>query len=220
MENLASKSPEYFQPRFSDGELNFWPKCQSHLQRFDHLPDPEYQGQINRIEEKRNKFINALSGYAKKISCSFTVTPPELVVEAHGAINDIWAHIIEADIVQIPRFVLERRPRGKEFVPFRREIPAVFILVNMAHEVSHLERRRKRPEIYQKLFNESSRGERHKINITPEIKAEEIATDKRAYRLLKKLGVPITPETFVAQIPRDDKMPTYREEIMEKLREI
>jgi hypothetical protein len=89
----------------------------------------------------------------------------------------------------------------------------------MAHELSHLERRRTNPETYQRVFNDKSpRGERHKVNFTSEIREEEMATDEHAFKLLKKLGIPITPATFVAQIPRNDAMPNYRQEALARLR--
>lgn len=206
------------QPTFTEGEQDLWPSCRDSLQRFDSLSDVEYTAQVNRIERERNKFIDLLTGYASQIGCTFTVTLPEHVNEVLGASNDIWGHFLEHDAVQIPRYVLERGPREKDYVLFRKEVPAAHILVNMAHELSHLERRRVYPEIYQKVFKfKSPRGERHKVNFTTEIREEEISTDEHAFQLLKKLGIPITPEIFVAQIPRNDAMPNYRQEIMTRL---
>lgn len=45
----------------------------------------------------------------------------------------------------------------------------------------------------------------------------ERENDIQAYQLLKKLGIPVTPELFVGQIPQNDKMPGYREELEDKL---
>lgn len=119
--------------------------------------------------------------------------------------------------MQIPRYVLEKRPKEKEYVLFRKEVPTAHILVNMAHELSHLERRRTNQETYQRIFK-APRGERHKVTFTSEIREEEMSTDEHAFQLLKKLGIPITPETFVAQIPRNDAMPNYRQEALTRLR--
>jgi len=207
------------QPTFDDGELDLWPDCQVGLQRFDSLPNVEYAKQVNRIETNRNIFIGLLTGYASQIGCSFTVTLPEHVNVVYGGSNDIWAHSIDYDVVQIPRYVLERRPKGKDYVSFRNEVPTAHILVNMAHELSHLERRRNYPEIYEQMFKDKSpRGERYKVNFTSEIREEEILTDEHCFQLLKKMRIPITPETFVAQIPRNDAMPNYRQETILRLR--
>lgn len=216
--DLQSPFQHEGEPRFPDGEQDLWSTYQVGLQRFDSLTDIEYSKQVNLIERERNKYIELLTNYASQIGCSFTVTPPEYVNKVSGASNDIWAHSLEHDLVQIPRFVLEKRPKGKEYVLFRKEVPVVFILVNMAHELSHFERRGANLDTYHRLFKGNSpRGERHKINFTTEIKDEEMSTDEHAFRLLKKLKIPITPEIFVAQIPRNDMMPNYRQEIVLRL---
>lgn len=221
MENeidLSTSSELIEQPTFTDGEQDLWPNCQVDLQRFDSLPDAEYTRQVEIIESERNKFIGILTSYASQIGCDFTVTLPEHVNIVNGSSNDIWAHFIEQDVVQIPRYVLEKRPKGEEYVLFRKEVPTAHVLVNMAHELSHLERRRTNPELYQQLFKDKSPlGERHKVNFTSEIKEEEIATEEHAFKLLKKLEIPITPATFVAQIPINDAAPNYREEVLARL---
>lgn len=206
------------QPTFPDGELDLWPSCKASLQRCDQLSNSEYAAQLEKVERERGRFFNLLNQHASQIGCAFTLTRPEHVNEVNGGSNDIWAHALEQDVVQIPRYVLEKRPSGREYILFRKEIPATHILVNLAHELSHLERRRIDPDTYQTLFKgKAPRGERYKVVFTTEIRKEEMATDEHAFALLLKLGIPITPALFVAQIPRNDKMPGYREELLAKL---
>ncbi len=206
-------------PKFTDGEQDLWPQCQTGLQRFDSLPDKEYSGQLIIIEDGRDNFLDLLAEYALKIGCTFSVTAPKNVKEVSGISNDIWGHYLDHNDILIPRYVLQERPEpGADSILFRQDIPAAHILVNLAHEIGHYERNKLKPKVYLEIFKgKTPEGESQKIIFTDRIRAEEAATDKHAFGILRKLGIPITPEVFVAQIPKNSSMPGYRKEVIYKL---
>jgi len=218
-------------------EGDLWPRVKNLILHFKYLENKSYSDANSQIEKKREKSINVLMNLGIKEGVNFFITP-EINANLIGfSSNDIWGYTTRVDerghFIQIPRYSVEKSISPEEIkrgeLKFRNEIPAAFILVNMAHEIAHFMRKKENPDNYDKIFKGNSPvGQAHTIFFTKKMLQEEMETDIKAFSLLKNLDIPgslpfqktktpITPEIFVGQIPENGQAPTYREELLRRL---
>ncbi len=175
------------------------------------------------LEAERVKYAAVLISYMLKQGC--TIHPN--TTPGH---EDIFGldFPYEAKRVAFPKHIMTANPDediSNRQLSLRRDIPILYVLSGLAHEVTHLDRYSSDPAVagvMQTMVEEKYLEPESRIiqidargKITPDTMEEEAATDTQAYFLLKSLGIEIEPENYCTFVGRGE---TYERIVYERIK--